>query len=133
MAQVLKIEEVEIARQGGAYHYTGDDGYPAAVVVDEVHVRAEGRWFVLPGCRAYSQAEIDAACREGDGEPPYGPKVVYWPHEADALAAKIKARGFIRPQFWVEYEPDTRSLEQKFADYAYEEALERYRETGRVI
>jgi len=133
VTEALKIKTVDVARQFHAAQYTGDDGYPAAVVCDEIHVQVEdGRWFVLPAIGSYSAEDLRKRAPDDDGG--YLPfKIIYHQgHEATMLAEKVRRRGRIRPEFWVEFEPDTRTLEQRWADDAYAEAEQRYRHTGQL-
>lgn len=107
----LTFHNAEIARQFGAYHYTGDDGYPAALVVDEVFVETDDAEYVIPNVRWAS--DPDTGWRF--------PRRLYDP--VVALAA-IKAKGDFDPEHWVLLEKRV-PLEERFAQYAYEEAQER--------
>lgn len=51
---------------------------------------------------------------------------------AEELAATIRAAGTIDPQYWVEAE-ERDTLEERFAQYAEEEAWDRYQHTGRFF
>lgn len=111
----IAFTNVSIASQFGAYRYTGDDGWPAALVVDEVYVEcADGRSFVFPNVRHV---------RDEDGT---FPRRLYDPLVA---VERIRAAGTIDPELWVEVEPYP-GLEAVFADEAYREAGERFAYTG---
>lgn len=111
----MKAAVAEIAvSQGGfeVHHYTGDDGYPAAAVFDVVYVTLyDGREFYLPRGRQV---------RDDDG-------FVGWvaSYDPGRMIDRIEAaRKMIDLDRWVEVLPQP-SLEERFAEYAYEEAMER--------
>jgi hypothetical protein len=120
----LRVKKVDIIPDGAVQHYTGDDGYPAAASRDMIWVETvDGKQFVLPPLRwptaAERQAEEDAA--------PQAPRTVYWSHQAVEIVAKIEKRGCINDEHWCEFCPDTRSLEERWADDA---EIERYERAG---
>lgn len=127
MAQRVNIKSVEVARQYSVWQYNGDDGYPTATVRDGlVAIAPDGRHFFFLNERPYTEAEKASEayheCPRMPGEP--GPRV-WHDYRSDELADIVRRAGSIDPDLWIAFEPDTRSLEQKFADYAYEEAQER--------
>lgn len=86
--------EVTVARQVEVYHYTGDDGYPAAAVFSPVGITlADGRMFILPqGVKRYDHEE---------GMSWWGAR-----YETDAMIARIEAAGRqVDLAHWVEMEP----------------------------
>ncbi|AXQ68477.1 hypothetical protein HOT99_gp140 [Caulobacter phage CcrBL10] len=123
MGAQLEIKEVFAASQDAVYSWRGEEGDEYRVM-SLVHVQTmDGRWFLMPAMRPYSDVErfdFEMAC---EGEPLFGMAIVYW--DAEAFAAKVRARGVIRPEFWVEYEPDTRTTEQRFEDMWIEEQYDR--------
>lgn len=119
MARVA-IAAVSVARRFEDRHYTGCDGYPAASLFDVVYVEArDGREFYLPNAEKRYDDE--------EGESWFAAR-----YEAAAMEAKVRARGSIDPDHWVELEPQP-SLEERFADEAYREAVERYEMTGSIF
>jgi hypothetical protein len=123
----LPIKKIDLVKDGAVRHYTGDDGYPAAISNDLIVAEtADGRHFFLPSLRAQTAEEKDRS-----EESWMVPVRIYQGDETDELLTKIRARGTLRPAYWVEYEPDTRSLEERWADEAMIEAQDRFEHTGR--
>jgi hypothetical protein len=93
----LRVVEAFIAHQFQAIHYTGCDGYPAALVADVVIVKDnQGREWALPNVRYV------------DTEEGRFPVELY---NAQEMLAKVEAKGFIRPELWNMLEP-RESLEE---------------------
>lgn len=125
MAERIKIKEVIVDQQGSVYRYTGDDGYPAAAVRDGIiAVVEDGRHFYLSPWRAMT-AEEKAREAEDDWYCPGPPPSRWHAYQQDDFIAAIRERGTLDPTIWVEFEPDTRSLEERWADDAEREATDR--------
>ena len=104
------------AFEGHSVEVTGDDGFPLGIVVPAVEaVTFDGRHFALPnGLR-----------QEFDDEGFGGYVLRYDLERARAIADAVSDRGFIEADHWVEFEPDARSIEDKFADDYEAEVLGR--------
>jgi hypothetical protein len=110
-----KVATVE-AFEGHAVEVVGDDGYPLGIVIPKVEaVTSDGRHFALPN--GLDQKFDD----EGFG----GYVLRYSLDKARAIRDVIIARGFIVEDHWVEFDPDTRSLEGKASDDYEAEVLGR--------
>lgn len=103
--------------EGPAYQYTGDDGYPAGVLVPNVRAEdVDGRVWYLP-----NRVEV--------GTDEEGFQVIRLRFDLPAardIANRAFRRGFINSEHWVEVEEDNRSLEERWADDAFAEAEARY-------
>jgi hypothetical protein len=88
----MKVEVKEAyAYEGPAVQYTGDDGYPDAVIMPVlVAVAADGRMFQLP----------NGIVREYDEDGFGGPRPRWNICKADEMAAAINARKFINAEHW---------------------------------
>lgn len=90
----MKVEVKEAyAYEGPAVQYTGDDGYPDALIMPVlVAVAADGRMFQLPNGIVHKYDE--------DG---FGGAYPRWNIcKADEMAAEINTRKFINAEHWVE-------------------------------
>uniref|UniRef100_A0AB74UHB0 Uncharacterized protein n=1 Tax=Caulobacter phage BL57 TaxID=3348355 RepID=A0AB74UHB0_9VIRU len=122
MSDRLKIKEVAVAQQDAVYHWRGEEG-DEYQVMSLVHVQTlDGRWFLMPAMRPYTRAE-EAAFDEACGEILFGMKTRY--SDPQAFAAIVRAAGSIDPDLWVEYQPDTRTTEERFHDLWVEEQYDR--------
>lgn len=90
----MKVEVKEAyAYEGPAVQYTGEDGYPAALIMPVlVAVAADGRMFQLPN-------GIVRDCDE-DGFANVSPRWGFC--KANEMAAEINTRKFINAEHWVE-------------------------------
>ena len=88
----IQIKEA-IAYEGPAVQYTGEDGYPTAIIMPVlVAVARDGRWFQLPNgiVRVYDDEYGDVHVR------------TRWNIcKADEMAAAINDRKFINDEHWV--------------------------------
>ena len=106
MTTYTKATEVH-AYEGGAYHYTGDDGYPTAYLVPAVWVKDEtGAEWCLPN-------SVEKVYDE-DGS---GPNIrarfdIYRAHE---IANIVRVSGF-RKEHWCAFESDNRTHEERAMD-----------------
>lgn len=122
MGTRLQIKEVFAASQDAVYHWRDEEG-DTYRVMSLVHVEAmDGRFFLMPAMRPYSAVETFDYEME-TGECLFGMKTLY--SDPEALVAIVRDAGSIDPQFWIEYEPDTRSTEERFEDEFQREQFER--------
>ena len=90
----MKVEIKEAyAYEGPAVQYTGEDGYPDAMIMPAlVAVASDGRMFQLPNGIARD--------RDEDG---FSNVSLRWDFcKANEMAAKINTRKFINAEHWVE-------------------------------
>jgi len=87
----IQIKEA-IAYEGPAVQYTGEDGYPTAIIMPVlVAVARDGRWFQLPNGikRVWDDGDLYVSPR-------------FNICKADEMAAAINDRKFINDEHWVE-------------------------------
>lgn len=90
MADRLALRSVSVAADFDVYHFTSEDGFPAAATFPVVYAQAvDGRHFYLPAGKQVRQ--------EG---------VASWTARYDALdmCSKVGLCGTIDPDAWVEVE-----------------------------
>ena len=104
------IKEVH-AYEGHAIEVRGDDG-PEALLLPRLEVVAkDGRHFALPNDLKKGESEDGFTFFE----------FRFSLDKARELSDVISSRGFINAEHWVEFQPDTRSMEDKaFDDYEAE-------------
>jgi hypothetical protein len=80
------------AFEGPAYHFTGDDGYPAAIVMPVILAHFQDKMWQLPnGVRT---------TEDDDGFARVLPRISLF--KAKEIAKKFVENGFINPEHWVQ-------------------------------
>ncbi len=125
MTETLSLDHAFIARDFCVYQWNGEDGLTTAVESAVIAKTTDGRHFLLPPRRPWTDVERFDFGQRYEGEQLFGYAYAYGRRSLDEMVALVNAKGVIRTEFWVEVEEDTRSTEERFNDEYEREQYER--------